>query len=73
MREVVSAMANHIPLVLPAIAVLIPMTFPSRLKRGHHEFQGLIAASVCMRFERRVHSASILLFFPLTIPSDTEF
>lgn len=54
-RGAVSAIANHIPLVLPAIAVLIPITSPSRFRSGHQEFPGLIAASVCIRFERRVH------------------
>lgn len=40
---------------------------------GHPLFHGLIAASVCKSHESESQPACIVLFFPLTIQSDTEF
>jgi len=41
-----SGIANPRPFAHAAMAVLIPITLPSRLTSGHPLFPGLIAASV---------------------------
>ena len=41
---------NPIPCPAATIAVLMPITFPSRLRSGPPEFPGLIDASVWMKF-----------------------
>lgn len=57
--------ANPSPVALLAMTVLIPITFPSRFTRGHHEFPGLMAASVWMSPVRS--SVSVVLISPASI------
>lgn len=68
-----SAIANPMPLLPETMAVLIPITLPERSSSGPPLFPGLIAASVWISPERLSPFASMLLFFPLTIPRETEF
>src|SRR2546423_15646378 len=49
-RAMLIGIAKPIPLLLAAIAVLIPMTLPAASRSGPPLLPGLIAASVWMRF-----------------------
>jgi hypothetical protein len=55
------------------IAVLIHITFPSKLMSGPQLFPGLIAASVCNNPESFSFSASMVLFIQLITQRETEF
>ena len=68
-------MANPMPLLPEAIAVLMPMTLPSASSSGPPELPGLIAASVWMRLLRGLSEPSVVMVRPVadTIPLVTEF
>ena len=65
--------ANPIPLLLLAIAVLMPTTLPSASSSGPPELPGLIAASVWIRLVSD-SLPSVVIVRPLadTIPLVTE-
>jgi len=73
MRSSLSAKENPTPFPQAAIAVLIQITSPKILRRGQPLFPGFMAASVWRSHVSFSHCASMLLFFPLKIHSETEF